>query len=106
MKDIRSLYRNAKTTGREVAISSYKEAVEELVQNHPFDYILQLEYIISSEVGFSTLDSFLERYGLCIPVCQLLLEAVEEGKIVSSRHQSYCAIYQQLKNVKEWELDP
>ena len=78
MKDIRSLYRNAKTTGREVAISSYKEAVEELVQNHPFDYILQLEYIISSEVGFSTLDSFLERYGLCIPACQLLLEAVEE----------------------------
>lgn len=78
MKDIRSLYRNAKTTGREVAISSYKEAVEELVQNHPFDYILQLEYIISSEVGFSTLDSFLERYGLCISACQLLLEAMEE----------------------------
>ena len=35
-----------------------------------------------------------------------VLEAVEEGKIVPSRHQSYCAIYQQLKNVKEWELDP
>ena len=34
-----------------------------------------------------------------------VLEAVEEGKIEPSRHQSYCTIYEQLKNVKEWELD-
>lgn len=35
----------------------------------------------------------------------VVLEAVEGGEIAPSRHQSYLAIYEQLKNVKEWELD-
>ena len=33
-----------------------------------------------------------------------VLRAVEEGKISKSRHESYCALYQEVKDVKEWEL--
>lgn len=33
-----------------------------------------------------------------------VLEAVGEGKISPLRHESYVAIYEQLKKIKEWEL--
>lgn len=33
-----------------------------------------------------------------------VLAAVAAGNIPPSRHQSYCAIYNELKQVKEWEL--
>lgn len=33
-----------------------------------------------------------------------VLKAVEEGKIVKSRHDSYLAIYNDVKNIKEWEI--
>lgn len=33
-----------------------------------------------------------------------VLAAVEAGEIPRSRHQSYCAIYEELRTVKEWEL--
>ena len=33
-----------------------------------------------------------------------VLEAVEAGEVSASRHQSYCAIYEELRGVKEWEL--
>ena len=34
-----------------------------------------------------------------------VLEAVAEGKIEPGRHQSYCAMYEQAKQLKDWELD-
>ena len=34
-----------------------------------------------------------------------LLEAVEEGKVPPSRHQSYLALYGRLKDIKQWQLD-
>ena len=33
-----------------------------------------------------------------------VLEAVREGLIPESRHRSYAAIYNELKELKEWEL--
>ncbi len=33
-----------------------------------------------------------------------IIQAVEEGKIPRSRHESYCAMMEQAKNIKEWEL--
>lgn len=33
-----------------------------------------------------------------------VLEAVREGKIEKSRHESYVAVYNDIKNIKEWEL--
>lgn len=33
-----------------------------------------------------------------------VLQALEEGKISKSRHESYCALYDQARQLKEWEL--
>lgn len=67
MKDIKLLYENAKNTGRESDINDYTEAVHEALKTNPNDYFLQLEYIISSDIGLQTLDSFVESWGL--PIC-------------------------------------
>ncbi|MGN0628140.1 MAG: ribosome small subunit-dependent GTPase A [Oscillospiraceae bacterium] len=34
-----------------------------------------------------------------------VLEAVKEGMIPESRHRNYCAMYEEAKQLKEWELD-
>ena len=42
----------------------------------------------------------------CSHTCEkgcAVLEAVKEGKIPLSRHQSYCAMYAEAKQIKEWE---
>ena len=78
--------------------------------------------------GFSTVD--LERYEIikkdelqycfpefkeylgsckfvsCAHVCEKgcsIIEAVNEGKIQKSRHDSYVAMYNEVKDIKEWE---
>lgn len=33
-----------------------------------------------------------------------IIQAVEDGEIPVSRHESYCAMMEQAKNIKEWEL--
>lgn len=33
-----------------------------------------------------------------------VLEAVKDGKIADSRHKSYCLMYAEAKEIKEWEL--
>lgn len=33
-----------------------------------------------------------------------VLEAVGEGMIAKSRHESYCQMYEEAKNIKDWEL--
>ena len=71
-------------------------------------------------VGFSMLDSDsllrsfpdIEKYALdckykkCTHVCEdgcNVIKALEEGKISSSRHESYKALFNELKEVKPWE---
>ena len=47
------------------------------------------------------------KFTSCAHICEkgcAVLKAVEEGKISKSRHGSYCAMYQEVKDVKEWEL--
>lgn len=47
------------------------------------------------------------RFTSCTHVADkgcLICQAVEEGKIMPSRHESYVALYNEAKNVKEWEL--
>ena len=34
-----------------------------------------------------------------------VLEAVKDGIIPESRHKSYCTMYEEAKQIKEWELD-
>ncbi len=42
----------------------------------------------------------------CSHICEkgcAVLEAVEDGKIPKSRHESYTAMYQEIKGIKEWD---
>lgn len=83
---------------------------------------------VADTPGFSTFD--IERYRLtdkeklvygfreflpylgecqftsCSHTCEkgcAILQAVEEGKISRSRHESYCSMYQEVKDVKQWQ---
>ena len=47
------------------------------------------------------------RFHDCSHTCEkgcAVLEAVRAGKIPESRHQSYCEMYEEAKQIKEWEL--
>lgn len=47
------------------------------------------------------------RFSDCAHVCEkgcAIVEAVEEGKISRSRHESYKTMYEEAKQIKEWEL--
>lgn len=47
------------------------------------------------------------RFHDCSHTCEkgcAVLEAVKAGKIPESRHQSYCEMYEEAKQIKEWEL--
>ncbi len=35
-----------------------------------------------------------------------IIQAVEDGDIPASRHESYCAMMEQAKNIKDWEINP
>lgn len=42
----------------------------------------------------------------CSHVCEkgcAVLKAMKDGKISESRHQSYCEMYEQIKEIKDWE---
>lgn len=46
------------------------------------------------------------KFNSCAHICEkgcAILQAVEDGKISSSRHQSYISMYNEIKDVKEWE---
>ncbi len=47
------------------------------------------------------------RFTSCTHVADkgcLICQAVEEGRIMPSRHESYVALYNEAKNIKDWEL--
>ena len=61
-----------------VNINAYSEAVKELSESKPLDYISNLEYIISSDIGLQTLPSFIEKYGVAIPMYDRFIEKFDE----------------------------
>ncbi len=47
------------------------------------------------------------RFHDCSHICEkgcAVLEAVRDGNIPASRHESYCAMYEEAKQIREWEL--
>lgn len=47
------------------------------------------------------------RFRDCAHLCEkgcAVVEAVEAGDIPKSRHESYCAMYEEARQLKEWEL--
>lgn len=77
MKDIKSLYLTAKSSGKSTDISAYSEAVHELLEANPNEYITNLEYIISSNIGLETLNEFVEKYGIPISYYDTLTNMLE-----------------------------
>ncbi|MDD6174263.1 MAG: ribosome small subunit-dependent GTPase A [Firmicutes bacterium] len=46
------------------------------------------------------------KFSSCTHRCErgcAVLDAVQRGEIAASRHQSYCMMYDEVKDVKEWE---
>lgn len=73
------------------------------IENEKFDYNFkeQLEFC------FTDFDEFRNncRFTGCTHVCEKgcgVLKAVEDGQISKSRHQSYSAIFEELKDLKQW----
>ena len=47
------------------------------------------------------------KFSSCSHTCEkgcAVLQAVEDGKIHPSRHASYVAMYNEVKDLKEWEM--
>lgn len=78
MKDIKSLYLAAKVSGNENDISAYSESLQTLLENNPIDYVSNLEYIITSDIGLRTLTEFVEKHGLPICCYDNVMEVLEK----------------------------
>ena len=79
MKDIKSLYLTAKSSGKQHDVDDYMEAVNDLLENKPRGYISDLEYIISSNIGLATLKEFVERYGMSVASYSQIMTCIEES---------------------------
>lgn len=77
MKDIKSLFEAAKNTQSQTDIAAYKEAVNELLESKPSDFLSNLKYIITSDIGFPSISSFAERYGISIAAYEPIMESLE-----------------------------
>lgn len=86
MKDIKSLYLTAKSSGRQQDVDAYAEHVRDLLENNPIGYMSGIEYIISSNIGLATFKEFVERNGLSIAAYDTVMEQLEAG-IKKCKHQ-------------------
>lgn len=68
MKDIKLLYLAAKNSKTDSAITEYSNAVHQLFESDPINYITNLEYIIESSIGLETFKPFIEKYGISVSV--------------------------------------
>lgn len=98
MKDIKSLYLNARLSNREADIIAYQEAVNDAFNNDPSKYVLQLEYIISSSVGIGTVIPFIEKYGLPISLFEKAEECVAKCKKKLEDRKEDTAEYVKVEN--------
>jgi len=79
MDNIKSLYLTAKSSGKQKDIDKYIEAVHYLLENKPSSYIHDIEYIISSNIGLSTLKEFVDKYGLSIASYDKIMTYLEDA---------------------------
>lgn len=105
MKDLKSLYLAAKNSGTPKDISLYTEAVKECLDKDPTNFILNLEYIITSDINLTRLDDFVEKYGISIPAYDKIVECLEsciekcdKRNIDSSLYKEYLEKYIMFKN--------
>ena len=105
MNNIKVLYYNARENGTAEDIQKYTEAVNNLTSK-PSDYVLQLEYIISSNIGLKTFKPFVEKYGFSIPLVEkaitIINESIEKGK---NRNSDISLWNESLEWIKEYVKD-
>ena len=101
MKDIKSLFLSAKTSGRDSEITAYNEAVNEAYENNPQNYITYLEYIIRSTNGIKTLIPFIEQYGLPITKYDTVMETIDESIAKCNESNITCTDYTDAKEYLE-----
>ena len=104
MRDLKSLYLEAKKTGTEADINHYMEAVNDLLNNDPLGYISNLEYIISSSTGLQTLHEFVEKNGMplvCINTLEACLEkCVEKCEESKKDPSAYKKVQEEVQRAK------
>lgn len=94
MSDFKKLYFQARM-GRQSDISSYVEAVQNAFANDPADYILNLEYIITSSTGLQTFKPFIEKYGLPIAAYESTMELLEKCVERCETQQKDASLYKE-----------
>ena len=99
MSDLKNLYLQARK-GKPSDISSYVEAVE-VAFNNPNDYIPNLEYIISSDVGLKTLKPFIEKYGLPIAAYDNVVSIIEQCIDKYDNRNMDASLYKEAKEYLE-----
>jgi hypothetical protein len=105
MNDIKSLYIAAKNSGNQKDIAAYTEAVQSILESKPTEFLTNLEYIITSDIGLSRLDNFVEKYGLSIaaykPIMECLnncIEKCEKKHIDSSSYKECVEKYEMFRS--------
>lgn len=63
----------------------------------------QLQYCFPEFKEYLTQCQFTSCAHICEKGCSVL-EALEEGKIEKTRHQSYVAMYNEVKDIKSWQV--
>lgn len=101
MKDIKTLYLDAKARGTPSAVKAYSEAVQELLESNPLGYYSQAEYIISSSIGLKTFPEFVEKWGLPIPAYDHVMELLEGAVAKAEEQKKDAAPYQEAINYLE-----
>lgn len=101
MKDIKSLYQTAKNSHNKADIAAYTEAIQSLLESKPTEFLSNLKYIISSDIGLPMLEKFEEKYGLSIAAYGPIIEAIddcitkcEEKKIDATSYKECKAHYE------------
>lgn len=101
LKDIKSLYQSAKSSGLKADADAYIEAVNDCLQNNPYQYASNIEYIISSSYGIKTFKEFFDRYGIPIVSYDTIMESVDEAIKKCSYRNINSDIYKEAKTLLE-----
>jgi RimJ/RimL family protein N-acetyltransferase len=101
LKDIKSLYQSAKSSGSKVDADSYIEAVNDCLQNDPYQYASNIEYIISSSYGIKTFKEFFDRYGIPLISYDTIMESIDTAIKKCSFSNIKTDIYNETKALLE-----
>lgn len=115
MISIKELYERCKLSYNQQYITEYTEYIEECMKNSPYQYITNLEYIITSSIGLSTLKEFVKLNGLplseidntkalieeCIHKCEVFGKDTRQYKEALSFIDGYKDKYANCYNMSE-----